>query len=348
MARKMSSRGVLFRFFRLAFLLVLCFFPALSTAGEPLAPPALLIDAAGENAFADERVDVARLRRGLKVLGFFFALGSLWTLTLQRRVATKTRQLQELLAETRQGKKVIDGLNAELQRTRSEIAFVLGEVIEGRSHETAHHVRRVAAMTEWLARKSGRPDDVSSLIGLASAFHDVGKITIPDDLLNKPGRLTPEEFEIVKTHTTAGYRILSASGGPLFELAATIALEHHEKWDGSGYPQGLSGEAISYEARLVAIVDVFDALAGRRPYKAPWPLDRIVHTLIGERGRHFDPAVVDLFLDNLDCLLDVCRNLPNRGGEEMTGERTLSKAPRKRADLPRIGIAGPFGPPGKG
>ncbi|MBL3592415.1 MAG: HD domain-containing protein [Synergistaceae bacterium] len=179
-------------------------------------------------------------------------------------------------------------------------------------------------------------------------IHDYDTARLNNSLLGRMGKALEPVTRFAGFSWKVNVALLSASGGPLFELAATIALEHHEKWDGSGYPQGLSGEAISYEARLVAIVDVFDALAGRRPYKAPWPLDRIVHTLIGERGRHFDPAVVDLFLDNLDCLLDVCRNLPNCGGDEMTGERALRKAPRKRADLPRMGIAGPFGPPGKG
>lgn len=311
-----------------AFILLLPPLPA--TAGG-LAPLRLFPEGKGENPFAQESVDSKKLERGLKVIGIGVAGGLFWIVSLRRRVAVRTRQLRSQLERVRQAEGEIARLHAELVRTRSEIAFTLGEVIESRSHETANHVRRVAAMTEFLVLAKGGSAEKAGLVGLASALHDVGKIAVPDAILNKPGRLTADEFGIVRTHTTMGHRILSAcGGGPLFDLAASIALEHHEKWDGSGYPQGLSGEAICPEARLVAIADVFDALAGRRVYKAPWPLDRIVHELIAERGRHFEPAVVDLFLQNLEKILSICRAFPD-GSVKDTGEEHLSPSEERTA-----------------
>ncbi|MDD4365682.1 MAG: HD domain-containing protein, partial [Synergistales bacterium] len=239
------------------------------------------------------------------------------------------------LRRVQKAEKERDLLNAELKQTRSEIAFTLGEVIESRSHETANHVRRVAAVTEYLACKMGYIEEEAGLIGLASSLHDVGKIGTPEAILNKEGKLTPEEFEIVKRHTTLGHKILSSSGGSLFDLAAVIALEHHEKWDGSGYPQGLAGNAISQEARIVAVVDVFDALANRRVYKAPWPLDRIVQTLIEERGRHFEPFVVDLFLRHLEEIIALCRVFPDHT------ETAPRKEPPDHESLPERILSSP-------
>ncbi len=302
--------------------------------GLPVKAPQLFVRGSTGSSF-DESIDHKRLERGLKVLGTVAVTALFWVVSLKRRVSLKTGELQAQLRRVQKAEKERDLLNAELKQTRSEIAFTLGEVIESRSHETANHVRRVAAVTEYLACKMGYIEEEAGLIGLASSLHDVGKIGTPEAILNKEGKLTPEEFEIVKRHTTLGHKILSSSGGSLFDLAAVIALEHHEKWDGSGYPQGLAGNAISQEARIVAVVDVFDALANRRVYKAPWPLDRIVQTLIEERGRHFDPSVVDLFLRHLEEIIALCRVFPDHT------ETAPRKEPPDHESLPERILSSP-------
>jgi putative two-component system response regulator len=136
-------------------------------------------------------------------------------------------------------------------------------------------------------------------------MHDVGKIGIPDHILLKPGRLTPDEYTIMKQHAEIGYQILSGSESPLVKLAANIAHTHHEKWDGSGYPRGLQGEAIPVEGRIAAVADVFDALTSERPYKKAWPLEDAVALLERGRGVHFDPELVDLFLGSMDEVLEI-------------------------------------------
>jgi len=191
-------------------------------------------------------------------------------------------------------------LNREMIETQLELLTTLGEVIETRSHETANHVRRVAAYSVLLGRKCGLSPEDLALLEAASPMHDVGKIGIPDALLQKPGKLTPEEFEIMKHHTVIGQRILRQSDRKLLASACTIALQHHERWDGTGYPRGLKGEEINLMARISALADVYDALSMGRVYKQPWPKDKVLHFIRQERGGMFDPWIVDLFFDNLD------------------------------------------------
>ena len=261
--------------------------------------------------YENGRIDTARFERGMKVIAVAGGIAVIWIFALRCRVRSKTRELSVQLAKSESAEREVVRLNSELLRTQSEIAYTLGEVIETRSHETANHVRRVAAISEYLAMRRGVPPDEAKTIGLASSFHDVGKIGIPDAILNKPGRLSAEEFERVKTHTTIGYRILSATGGAFFDLAATIALEHHERWNGGGYPNGLNGTSIRPEARIVAIADVFDALSGKRVYKPAWPLDQVIELIMRERGGHFEPALVDLFIASIDDVLTICREYPD-------------------------------------
>ncbi len=156
-----------------------------------------------------------------------------------------------------------------------------------------------------IAKELGLEDSFSYMILKASPMHDVGKIAIPDNILLKPGRLTPEEFEIIKTHTTAGYEILYGSEIPLLNLSAEIALTHHEKYNGKGYPKGLKGEEIPISGRIVAVADVFDALTSKRPYKEPWPIEKAINLLKGERGEHFDPQCIDAFFNVLDEILKI-------------------------------------------
>ncbi|EFL52440.1 response regulator receiver modulated metal dependent phosphohydrolase [Solidesulfovibrio fructosivorans JJ]] len=196
---------------------------------------------------------------------------------------------------------------AELQDSRLEIIRMLGRAAEFRDSCTARHVIRMSYYCEVLARAAGLSDVEANLILQATPMHDVGKIGIPDTILLKPARLTPEERECMKKHAAFGAKILGRHDTPLLRLAREVALSHHEKWDGSGYPRGLAGEDIPLAGRIVAIADVFDALTSRRPYKAPWPEQEAVAYLREQSGKHFDPALVAAFLDHLDEILAFMR-----------------------------------------
>lgn len=158
-------------------------------------------------------------------------------------------------------------LNEEVENTQKEIIFTLGEIAETRSKETGNHVKRVAEYSKLLALKSGIPEEEAEIVRLASSMHDVGKVAVPDAILNKPGKLTPEEFETIKNHTNHGYAMLNHSNREIIKAAAIIAHQHHEKYNGQGYPNGLAGENIHIYGRIAAIADVFDALGSERVYK---------------------------------------------------------------------------------
>jgi putative two-component system response regulator len=183
----------------------------------------------------------------------------------------------------------------ELESAQIEIMERLAKAAEYRDDTTGQHTERVGQMAALLAREIELPDPMVSLIRRAAPLHDVGKIGVPDTILLKLGKLTDDEFERVKTHTAIGARILSGSRFSLLRLAEEIAFSHHEHWDGSGY-EGLSGDAIPLCGRIVGIADVFDALTQKRPYKAAWPVDDAIAEIQRQRGRHFDPSLVDAFL----------------------------------------------------
>jgi putative two-component system response regulator len=183
----------------------------------------------------------------------------------------------------------------ELEAAQIEIIERLARAAEFRDDNTGQHTERVGQMAALLARELGLPDAQVSLIRRAAPLHDVGKIGIPDSILLKLGKLTAAEFELVKTHTTIGARILSGSRFPLLRLAEEIAFSHHEQWDGRGYA-GLVGDTIPLAGRIVTVADVFDALTQKRPYKAAWPVEEAVAEIARQRGRQFDPQVVDAFL----------------------------------------------------
>jgi response regulator RpfG family c-di-GMP phosphodiesterase len=196
-------------------------------------------------------------------------------------------------------------LNEEVENTQKEIIFTLGEIAETRSKETGNHVKRVAEYSKLLALKYGIPEEEAELVRLASSMHDVGKVAVPDAILNKPGKLTPEEFETIKKHTNHGYAMLNHSNRDIIKTAAIIAHQHHEKYDGQGYPNGLSGEDIHIYGRIAALADVFDALGSERVYKKSWPLEDILDYFKQERGKHFDPELVTIFFDNLPGILKI-------------------------------------------
>jgi putative nucleotidyltransferase with HDIG domain len=187
----------------------------------------------------------------------------------------------------------------ELEAAQIEIIERLARAAEFRDDNTGQHTERVGQMAALLAREIGLPDGTVTLIRRAAPLHDVGKIGIPDSILLKLGKLTDEEFALVKTHTTIGARILSGSRFNLLRLAEEIAFSHHERWDGSGY-EGMMGEAIPLAGRIVAIADVFDALTQKRPYKAAWPVTDAIGEIGRQRGLQFDPSLVDAFLRVID------------------------------------------------
>lgn len=196
-------------------------------------------------------------------------------------------------------------LSEEILTTQHEILGLLGEIGETRSNETGHHVRRVAKYSRLLAELYGLDPKESDLLYRASPMHDIGKIGIPDAILLKPEKLEYEEFEVMKTHSEIGYQIFQSSERPLMRAAAIIAHEHHEKWDGTGYPSGLSGDNIHIYGRITALADVFDALSCARVYKTAWPLEKIIDLIREERGKHFDPVLVDLFMENIDKFIEI-------------------------------------------
>lgn len=202
-------------------------------------------------------------------------------------------------------------LNNEIVDTQKEVIFTLGEIVETRSKETANHVRRVAEYSWLLARALGISSDEANILRLASPMHDIGKIGIPDLILNKPGKLTPEEFEVIKNHTTIGYEVLKQSNRRIMKMAATIALQHHERWDGTGYPNGISGENIDIFARITSVCDVYDALSHKRIYKDAWPEDEVHAYFKDMRTKMFDPVIVDKLFEHIDDIIAIKEKYPD-------------------------------------
>lgn len=193
----------------------------------------------------------------------------------------------------------------ELRQSRLEIIQRLSRAAEYKDNETGLHVIRMSHYAHQLALAYGYTEASAELLMHAAPMHDVGKIGIPDAILQKPGKLTPEEWCIMRTHTSIGAEIIGEHHSPLLKLARSIALHHHEKWDGSGYPHSLAGEDIPVEARIIALADVFDALTCVRPYKTAWPIEKAMALISDERGKHFDPVLAELFLQLEPKLLEI-------------------------------------------
>lgn len=207
-------------------------------------------------------------------------------------------EVQEYIA-IRQDITEVFELQEEIVRTQKEILEKLGELVEGRSEETGFHVQRVAKYSKLLAIKYGLNEEEANLIQMASTMHDVGKIAIADKILLKPGKLSEDEFNEMKKHSVYGYEIFKSSKRELLKAAAMISYHHHEKYDGTGYPQGLKGQNIHIYGRIVALADVFDALGSDRIYKKSWELNKILELLKEESGKHFDPELIEIFFNNL-------------------------------------------------
>jgi len=196
-------------------------------------------------------------------------------------------------------------LTQEIDDTQREVVFTMGAIGESRSKETGNHVKRVAEYSEILGLAFGMTKDEAEMLKQASPMHDIGKIAIPDAVLKKPGRFNDEERAIMDTHAELGFNMIKNSDRPLLKAASIVAYEHHEKWNGKGYPRGLSGEDIHIYGRITAIADVFDALGSDRVYKQAWNDERIFKLFREERGEHFDPNLIDLFFENIDKIIAV-------------------------------------------
>lgn len=196
-------------------------------------------------------------------------------------------------------------LKIEIEETQREVVFTMGAIGESRSKETGNHVKRVAEYTYLLAKYYGLPEKECDMLKQASPMHDIGKVAIPDAVLNKPARYNDEERAIMDTHAQLGYDMLKYSNRPLLKMASIVAYEHHEKWNGKGYPNQTTGEDIHIYGRITALADVFDALGSERVYKPAWDDERIFKMFKEERGKHFDPTLIDIFFDHLDEFLHI-------------------------------------------
>ncbi|WP_417565980.1 HD-GYP domain-containing protein [Marinobacter sp.] len=272
---------------------------ALAGLDDPLMPPIIILTAqhqqeyllkaleAGARDFVSKPFDRRELL--MRVRNFLDA-------HVAHRLVRNQKDHLEVLVEQR---------TRELQETRLEIIRRLGHAAEYRDEETGNHIIRMSKMCALLAEKAGWPDQQCDLILLASPMHDIGKIGIPDAILLKPGKLDPDEWQTMKKHAEIGARLLDGNDSDLLVMAREIAISHHEKWDGSGYPFGLKGEDIPASGRIAALADVFDALTSERPYKKAWALTDAVQLIRDNRGNHFDPELADLFLDDVKGFVDI-------------------------------------------
>ncbi len=217
---------------------------------------------------------------------------------LELAVQERTAALNEAVAKLTRSQQ-------DLRNSQEETIYRLARAAEFRDDETGQHLQRMSRYCQLIARRIGLDEATCELLRIASPMHDVGKLGIPDRILLKPGRLTPDEFTIMKGHAEIGYRILVGSDALPLKMAATIAHTHHEKWDGNGYPRGLKGEDIPLHGRIAAIADVFDALTSARPYKPAWSLEDALQLMRTNRGTHFDPTLVDVFFDALPEVLQI-------------------------------------------
>ena len=193
----------------------------------------------------------------------------------------------------------------ELKRTRLQVVQRLGRASEYKDNETGMHVLRMSHYSKVLALAYGFSEQQAETLLHAAPMHDIGKIGIPDHIMLKPGKLTDEEFEVMKTHPQIGAEILGEADSDLLRIAKSVALTHHEKWNGKGYPNGLKGEEIPIEGRIVAIADVFDALTSKRPYKEAWSVEKTMDLMKREAGEHFEPKLVELLEANLGAILEI-------------------------------------------
>ena len=269
--------------------------------------------------FVTSMSEVEDERKGFESGGVDYITKPVSPPLVQARVATHLR----LYAHERQLTELVRERTKELEQTRLEIIRRLGRAAEFKDDETGQHVIRMSHYTRILAEATGMAAAEVEVLFNAAPMHDIGKIGIPEAILLKPGKLDPGEWQVMKRHPAIGAGIIGRHAHPLLNTARIVALTHHEKWDGSGYPRGLAGEAIPLSGRIVAIADVFDALTSARPYKEAWPVERAVDFLNSNSGSHFDPRLVQLFLSSLPEILKVSAMYADQPGHDiLTGEDT--------------------------
>ncbi|WP_438970647.1 response regulator [Methylophaga sp.] len=263
--------------------------------------------------FLTARSDVDSISKGFELGGVDYVTKPFHSAELLARVRThvqlyqakKWLKQQNINLETH-NKFNEQRLLSELEASQKDLIWLLTELMESTSDETGKHIRRVAELSSLLAKLHPTlNDDDADTLYHASPMHDIGKMTVPHEILHKAGRYTPEEFDIMKKHTTNAYQLLAGSKRKLTKAAAIIAHEHHEKWDGSGYPRGLKAADIHIYGRIVAIADVLDALTHKRCYKDAWELEEAIDFIKIHRGSHFDPQLVDLLTENLDAFVTI-------------------------------------------
>ena len=243
------------------------------------------------------------------VMGVFQAINKQGTNEQGEAAVFSIQDLERLSLTAVYSAKTVESamLNMELEATQREIIHILGEVSEYRSQETGDHIQRVAEISYMLAKFLGLPEVEVERIRLAAPMHDLGKVGIPDAILNKPGRFTDDEYAIMKTHSEIGYNMLHNSKRQLLRFAAEISRSHHERWDGRGYPRGIAGEEIPLAGRICSVADVLDALSSPRCYKQPWPEEKVKEEFLKQRGAQFQPELVDVLMEHWDEIYSLYR-----------------------------------------
>lgn len=274
-------------------------------SAEVNAPPILVL-----TAQTDDQIRLRALKAGAmdflsKPLNFLEVLTRIKNMLTMRLLYNRALRQNEILDEK------VEERTRDLEISRLEAINRLGKAAEYRDNETGMHVMRMSLYSEVLARAACLPDETCKLVQQASPMHDVGKIGIPDRILLKPGKLDAEEWKIMKTHSQIGAEILSSGTSPLMKMAEQIALTHHEQFCGKGYPNGLKGEEIPIEGRIVMLADVFDALCSERPYKKAWPVSEAVEEIENKSGILFDPQLVDLFKQNISPIKKIMEGFPD-------------------------------------
>ncbi len=268
----------------------------------------IMLTARGETAFAIEAFTRGASGYLLKPVEYDSLLFQVHKGLEHRQLILERRQYTQQLEDK------VQEQTLAIRRAHEETIHRLVNASMYRDEETGSHIKRVGLYCEQMAKVLGwSPDDVE-MIRMAAPMHDVGKIGIPDAILQKPGRLSDAEFEVMKTHTTIGARMLAGSDSPMLQMAEEIALSHHERWDGGGYPHGASGLSIPEVARIVAIVDVYDAISHDRVYRPALPEKEVLRIIKQGRGSHFDPDVVDIFFSTLPTIQDLGRQYPDERG----------------------------------
>lgn len=265
------------------------------------ATPIIMVTAAGEDS-REKALEIGAtdfLNKPLDLSEFIVRTKNL--------LALRSAQIQ-LQNRAKQLEVEVQKATEDLIDREHESLVVLGKTAEFKDPETANHIARVAHYSKLLANRYGLDKATQEIIYYASPFHDIGKVGIKDNILLKPGKLDDDEFDIMKTHAAIGYSILKDAKSKYLKMGALIALTHHEKYNGKGYPKGVSGDNIPIEGRIVAIADVFDALVSIRPYKKAWSFDDALELLKKESGEHFDPELVTLFVENIDDIKSIYNN----------------------------------------